>query len=45
MIIEKASLSVTCMSMIFAVTLAPLTGFANFGIGIAQGQVIASHHH
>lgn len=39
MIIEKASLSVKCMSMIFAVTLAPLTGFAYFGIGIAQGQV------
>jgi hypothetical protein len=39
MIIEKASLSVKCMSMIFAVTLASLTGFANFGIGIAQGQV------
>ena len=39
MIIEKASLSVTRMSMIFAVTLTPLTGFANFGIGIAQGQV------
>ena len=39
MIIEKASLSVTCMSMILAVTLAPLTGFANFGMGIAQGQV------
>ncbi len=27
------------MSMIFAVTIATLTGFANFGIGIAQGQV------
>src|SRR5919202_4532338 len=39
MINEKASLSVKCMSMIFAVTIAPLTGFANFGIGIAQGQV------
>jgi hypothetical protein len=39
MIIKKASLSVKCMSMIFAVTLASLTGFANFGIGIAQGQV------
>lgn len=26
------------MSMIFAVTIATLTGFANFGIGIAQGQ-------
>jgi hypothetical protein len=39
MIIEKASLSVKCMSTIFAVTLASLTGFANFGIGIAQGQV------
>src|SRR5689334_20820388 len=39
MIIKKASLSVKCMSMIFAVTLAALTGFANFGIGIAQGQV------
>ena len=39
MIIKKASLSVKCMSMIFAVTLASLTGFANFGIVIAQGQV------
>ena len=39
MIIEKASLSVKCMSMIFTLTLAPLTGFANFGISIAQGQV------
>ena len=39
MIIEKVSLSIKCMSMIFTLTLAPLTGFANFGIGIAQGQV------
>src|ERR671939_2136493 len=39
MTIEKASLSVKCMSMIFTLTLAPLTGFANFGISIAQGQV------
>jgi hypothetical protein len=37
MIKEKASLSVISMSIILAVTIAPLTGFANFGI--AQGQV------
>ena len=37
MIKEKASLSVTSMSIIFAVTIAALTGFANFGI--VQGQV------
>src|SRR5919202_5950946 len=39
MINEKASLCVKCMSMIFAVTIATLTGFAHFGIGIAQVQV------